>query len=135
MEEKKKRINYRFNKQDRLKKMLIANINVLHDNMIKNQWSFDEYLVNKNRIMEYSLFEELAGYNKYFIWGYNEARINQIMKDYIIWLHYHPTLGLIEGKNVPENDWSIIDSDKSGYFWKDTKKLYYKSKKENNEKI
>lgn len=135
MEEKKKRKDYNFLKQEKLKKGILGNVNYIYDNMIKFQWSFNEYLERKNSLFEYSLFNELSTYNQYYIHGYMEARKYLIEKDNIVWLHYHPTLGLIKNKDVPTSDWSIIDSDKSGYFWKDTKKLYYKSKKENDEKI
>lgn len=118
--------NYKFNFQMRMRNACVSIINTIFDSAL-NICCTHEQIVSRLTVELWSsdLYKVLTSGYQYYIQGVCDCRMNLLEYDHIVWKMYHPTLGLIESKNVPKDDWGIIISEKSNFVWKNTNNIPY----------
>lgn len=119
-EPNQKRKNYKYTFQARMIDVCRSIINKLFDKAISNHYTHQQIVDGSSELWTSRAYKDLSSQNKHYISGYRDCRMNLLEYDHIVWKVYHPTLGLIESKDVPKDDWSIIISEKSNFIWKNT---------------
>lgn len=119
---KLKRKNYKFNFQMRMRNACVSIVNRIMDSALRMCYTHKQ-IVNRLTIELWGSdsYKALSSDYQHYIQGYCDCRITLIEYDHIVWKMYHPDLGLLESKDIPQGDWDKIISEKSNFIWKNTK--------------
>jgi hypothetical protein len=124
-----KKKKYKFEYQNHLKNAIAATITKMMKEMIREQWTHEQFLKIKSEKVFDDRWKELAKYNQQYLFGYMDALYNQIWYEHIEWNLYHPKHGLLsvmefEKRNLLHSE---VASKACAYVWKGTKNVFFRS--------